>query len=61
MNIKILRVYLNPILIWNDNFEYARKKIIDSVIKLIKMQINGLQVFIYFNTYMLKIYFLVIN
>ena len=51
---RTLGVHLTPALSWKGQFEVMRKKINLSICKIINMDINSYQVYIYFNVYMIK-------
>ena len=51
---RTLGVHLTPALNWTGQFEVMRKKLNQSITKIMNMDINSFQACVYFNTYMIK-------
>ena len=53
-SIRILGVYLNLALNWKGQFEVMKKKMHQSIIKFMSLDVNNYQAAIYFNMYIIK-------
>ena len=51
---RTLGVYLNPTLCWKGQFEIMRKKLHDSITKMMNIELNPYQASVYYHVYMIK-------
>ena len=55
---RMLGIYMNPALKNNKQFLIIKEKLLESIIKLMRIEMNAFQAFIYFNMYMVRsVYF----
>jgi len=56
--IRALEVYINPSLTWDKQFKIMKDRTKQSITKLINIDVNTQQVYLYFNMYLIRsVYF----